>query len=501
MLALYDLSAVVDFAAALAFDFGFGLYQQSCCSWPGLPHTQHSPANLIVTWHLESLLPPFLPLPPFPPPFVFDTALMTLSWFMYSHKHLVVRVTAVGVEHKVVGKVTVFFIGTLRQRSENHSALGVFVDVLPRDRVVLPQLFLELVESCNDVVNLKLRIAWCRLKCLLFHFGSYSWVSFRQSWSPQFASTSSTLSMARSFRSIVRTKKSCPSRRSSPGSRSTWLRLWSGSSAIFNNSLYLRWMVPRYASTFSENLVQSSSLPSNSVGFDSSFVSTVLEPLDVPACRVLMRAFNSLFSAFVLAMSSSSAVKRAISVSITIDPSKILVDQPVDRFPLNLYQVGSSFTQTRATPSTSVLSSFRSLPTMSSSRHAGASLWPKEKWCVGRSTTQLRYHEFFTKMCFSWDSQKAVKQFISHAIINQIHTRTVWYTAVEDIFLARCLLPSHRCPAKFCWGPSNVNHVPSGSAFTPVTYEGNVFLIITGSLRWDTAVLDVQERDWAVMGE
>ena len=50
------------------------------------------------------------------------------------HKHFVVRVKAVGVEHKVVGKVSVFLIGTLRQRSENHSALGVFVDVLPRDR-------------------------------------------------------------------------------------------------------------------------------------------------------------------------------------------------------------------------------------------------------------------------------------------------------------------------------------------------------------------------------
>ena len=69
------------------------------------------------------------------------------------HKHLVVRVKAVGVEHKVVGKVSVFLIGTLRQRSENHSALGVFVDMLPRDRVVLPQLFLELVESCNDVIK------------------------------------------------------------------------------------------------------------------------------------------------------------------------------------------------------------------------------------------------------------------------------------------------------------------------------------------------------------
>ena len=53
----------------------------------------------------------------------------------------------------MVGKISVFLIGTLRQRSENHSALGVFVDVLPRDRVVLSQLFLELVESCNDVVG------------------------------------------------------------------------------------------------------------------------------------------------------------------------------------------------------------------------------------------------------------------------------------------------------------------------------------------------------------
>ena len=107
------------------------------------------------------------------------------------------------------------------------------------------------------------------------------------------------------------------------------------------------------------------------MGFDSSFVSTVLEPLDVPACRVLMRAFNSLFSAFVLALSSSSAVRRAISVSITIDPSKISRNQSVDRVPLNLCQVGSSFTQTRATFNTAVLRSFRSLPTMSSSRHAG----------------------------------------------------------------------------------------------------------------------------------
>ena len=69
------------------------------------------------------------------------------------HKHLVVRVKAVGVEHKVVGTVTVFLIGTFRQRSENHSALGVFVDVLPRERVVLSQLFLELVESCNNVIR------------------------------------------------------------------------------------------------------------------------------------------------------------------------------------------------------------------------------------------------------------------------------------------------------------------------------------------------------------
>ena len=89
-----------------------------------------------------------------------------------------------------------------------------------------------------------------------------------------------------------------------------------------------------------------------------------------------MRAFNSLFSAFVLAMSSSSAVKRAISVSITIDPSKISRNQPVDRVPLNLCQVGSSFTQTRATYNTLVLSSFRSLPTMSSSRHAGGVVLP-----------------------------------------------------------------------------------------------------------------------------
>ena len=29
---------------------------------------------------------------------------------------------------------------------------------------------------------------------------------------------------------------------------------------------------------------------------------------------------------------------------------------------------------------------------------------------------------FYTQMCFSWDSQKAVKQFTSHAIVSQIHT-------------------------------------------------------------------------------
>ena len=112
------------------------------------------------------------------------------------------------------------------------------------------------------------------------------------------------------------------------------------------------------------------------MGFDSSFVSTVLEPPDVPACRVLMRAFNSVFSASVLAWSSSSFVRRATSVSITIDPGKISCNQPVDRVPLSLCQVDSSFTQTRTTFDAAVLSVFRSLPTVSSSGHAGGAVLP-----------------------------------------------------------------------------------------------------------------------------
>ena len=109
-----------------------------------LPHTQHSPANLIVFWPLESLFSALLALATFSSALrlrhsVDDTLLVRVLLGAKDlpdlHKHFVVRVKAVGVEHKMVGKVSV----------------GVFVDVLPRDRVVLSQLFLKLVESCNDV--------------------------------------------------------------------------------------------------------------------------------------------------------------------------------------------------------------------------------------------------------------------------------------------------------------------------------------------------------------
>ena len=58
-----------------------------------LPHTQQLPANLIVICPLESaffvICPlespffPFLPLPPFPPLFASDPAMIALSRFMY----------------------------------------------------------------------------------------------------------------------------------------------------------------------------------------------------------------------------------------------------------------------------------------------------------------------------------------------------------------------------------------------------------------------------------
>ena len=149
MLALHRL--VRRSAAALAFDFGFGLYQHSDCLWPGLPHAAFA-SKLDRDLALGIALSALLALATCSSAFrlrhsVDDTLLVHVLLgakdFPDLHTHFVVRVKAVGVEHKVVGKVSVFLIGTLRQCSENHSALGVFVDVFPRDRVVLSQLFLE----------------------------------------------------------------------------------------------------------------------------------------------------------------------------------------------------------------------------------------------------------------------------------------------------------------------------------------------------------------------
>ena len=69
------------------------------------------------------------------------------------HEYLILGVKAVGMENKMVGEVSVFFVGAFRQCYEDHSTHGVFINLLPSDCVVLSHFSLELVESCHDVIS------------------------------------------------------------------------------------------------------------------------------------------------------------------------------------------------------------------------------------------------------------------------------------------------------------------------------------------------------------
>ena len=129
-----DVTVTVHFVAALAFGFSLVL-----CQARNLLLVAWFPAHPAVASKLDRdlalgvALLSLLARAPFRQPFASDTILMALSWFMFFLVPWIIRIST----------------NTLLQESMRR----VLVGMLLRDCVVLPQLFLELVESHHDVVG------------------------------------------------------------------------------------------------------------------------------------------------------------------------------------------------------------------------------------------------------------------------------------------------------------------------------------------------------------